>query len=229
MWKIYRMETETTVLYPKTAYSLSWAPLGGGFPKKLRAVVNLTCDPDARHQSIINQARLARARIADSLGVKPREIAVMITAVPQIAGTVLCRRHQRTGLEVRVFCTVGLGNSVSAGAPPTFDEETTINVPEKPGTVNVIVSVNRPLTRPAMLEAANNAVIGKATAVATQQLTAPDGTPKLATGTDCITLSTVATDSSPTLRFAGLHTVLGQLIASTVKEACLSCLNKRVK
>lgn len=218
MWQITNDSDCTVALFPETVACLSWAPLGGGLrPRPCRAVLNWTVKTDATmtEDDLISCARRRRDLVADALGTAKKDCIVLITTVPQEAGRQAS--SSAGGLTARAFCTAGLGNARACG-------ELTERV--LAGTVNLIVAVDAPLTGAALLEAVSVIAVAKATAVLAAGLTAADGRPRLATGTDCVALCCRRPrDGEEPRRCAGLGTELGRIIATAAHDAAAAAVD----
>ena len=110
----------------------------------------------------------------------------------------------------RVFCDRGLDNALAVGDPATYEE--------KPGTINLIVMLNQPLTESALVEATAMITEAKTRALFEAQVnsTVSDAL-ATGTGTDCVAIA--CPDGAPTFRYCGKHTLLGELLGRVVSEA----------
>ena len=218
MWQITNDSDCTIVLFHETVACLSWAPLGGGLrPRPCRAVLNWTVKTDATmtEDELLSCARRRRDLVADAVGTAKKDCIVLITTVPQEAGRQAS--SSASGLTARAFCTAGLGNARACGEPPER---------ALAGMINLVVAVDAPLTGAAMLEAVSVITIAKATAVLVAGLTAANGRPRLATGTDCVALCCRRPrDGEEPWRCAGLGTDLGHVIAAAAHDAATAAVD----
>lgn len=135
-------------------------------------------------------------------------------------------------LTVAALATGGVEtNAARAGDPASyyeyggrFEKRGEIG-PETPGTINVIVLINTPLTEGALVRAVMTATEGKAAAL--QELSvASRQSCGLATGTGTDQIAIAAPVSGGTaLTGAGHHSVLGELIGRTVRDAVKQTLS----
>ena len=93
-----------------------------------------------------------------------------------------------------------------------------------PGTINIVVMANRPLTSAAMVEAVQIAAEARTLAVLEAGIkSVRSGAPATGTGTDCIAIAAPARAASRGVRaerYCGKHTLLGELIGRAVLESC---------
>ena len=95
------------------------------------------------------------------------------------------------------------------GDPATYDE--------KPGTINVIVAVNRPLTDAALVEAVAIVTEAKTRALSEALVKSTvSEAPATGTGTDCVAVACPV--GAPVFRYCGKHTGLGELVGRAVYE-----------
>jgi len=117
-------------------------------------------------------------------------------------------RHDALILEC--FATVGVSNALAVGDPATYEES--------PGTINLIVVVNRPLPPAALVEAVAITTEAKVRALSTAGVksTVSDAL-ATGTGTDCVAIA--CPPGEPAYRYCGKHTRLGELLGWVVYEA----------
>jgi adenosylcobinamide amidohydrolase len=120
----------------------------------------------------------------------------------------------RNGVRARCVATVGLGNALAAGDPA--------GVAAPPGTINLLVDVDLPLSDEALLEASAVATEAKCAAMigagVRSRLT---GRPATGTGTDCIVVTGHGRSarSAPVVTYAGKHTAIGAAVGEVVTVA----------
>lgn len=193
LWLVVRFGDEQEVL--------SWAVVGGG-RRRARTICNRHVRREDLPEHVDPEGKLVRwmaeAGLADAVG--------MMTATGLRHVEDVTRRVR--DVTARAVVTVGLGNRLRVGDPPT-DRVT--------GTINTIVHVDRPLSEAALVEALGVAVEAKTTAVREAELASVLGTgPSSGTGTDCVV---VACPSGGTVPYAGKHTAIGAALGAAVLEA----------
>jgi adenosylcobinamide amidohydrolase len=108
------------------------------------------------------------------------------------------------GVTARCVATVGLSNAERVGARVDRSRKDW-------GTINIAVHTNQAISHGAQLEAMAIAAQARTVAVTEAGFALPSG-PATGTGTDCIAIAATA----GTLRYAGLHTALGEAIGRSV-------------
>jgi adenosylcobinamide amidohydrolase len=215
---------------------LSWAPLGGG----LRVASLL-----ANHQVRLDDPRAARtpraylARVIRGAGYDLRRTVAMMTGAEVArAGHAVAARD---GSAVGAWCTAGFSNALRVGDRGTVG-------PGRPGTINLIVMANRPMTRDALVEAIQIAAKARTLAILEAGVkSVRSGAPATGTGTDCIAIaapiagetasargagagcaarSTAAARSADEERYCGKHTLLGELIGRAVLQSCARAIRR---
>lgn len=144
-------------------------------------------------------------RAAASLGLTGAFLGFMTAApvdAPRIAVEV------RGGLRVLVIATVGLGNLSAAGLSPP--------APRPAGTINLLILVDAPLTRGAMVNAVMTATEAKALALAARGLRTAEGWPASGTSTDAIAIASEV--GGTPLMYGGPVTPVGWLIGRGVRR-----------
>jgi adenosylcobinamide amidohydrolase len=211
-WR-WRIGSRTLWVVPDHACRvLSWAPLGGGF-RIARLLANHQVKVDDR--AALRAPRAYLSRVVSAAGHDPRRtVALMTGAEVARAGYALAARD---GVCAGAWCTAGFSNALRAG-----DRATVLST--HAGTINLIVVVNRPLTRAAMVEAVHIATEARGLAVLETGIkSVRSGAPATGTGTDCIAIATpmrAAARSVRAERYCGKHTLLGELIGRAVLESC---------
>ena len=197
---------------------LSWAPLGGGI-RIARLLANHQVELDEREAMCAPRAYLAR--VVRAAGHDPlRTVALMTGAEVARAGYALASRE---GVSAGAWCTAGFTNALRVG-----DRATVLST--HAGTINIIVVVNRPLTRAAMVEAMQIAVEARTLAVLEAGIkSVRSDAPATGTGTDCIAIAATARTASQggrVERYCGKHTLLGELIGRAVLESCVRAFRR---
>jgi adenosylcobinamide amidohydrolase len=219
------------VFLPAPWLVLGWASLGGGF-KRADLIVNHQIEMGDRAATEAPRVRLTQ--VVRALQRDPRRAVAMMTGA-QIART----GHTtlaRTGLVVSAWCSAGCSNALRVG------DRATVGVPRagatdrrklravKPGTINIIVAINQPLTRPAMAEALQIAVEARVAAVYEAGVASVrSGAIATGTGTDCIAVAAPMPSSrSNPVVYCGKHTLPGELIGRAVMRSCAVALARAV-
>jgi adenosylcobinamide amidohydrolase len=156
----------------------------------------------------------AEAWLADEMAARDRQGAVGMMTSRDIG------RHFRhdaniEGIAAACVATVGLGNAETVGrrlAPPA----------SAIGTINIAVVLSSAMTEIAQIEALTIAAEARTAAVMESGLRLRNGAPATGTGTDCIVIvAPPGTAAAGALRFAGLHTAVGEAIGRVVRGAVL--------
>src|SRR5262249_13063650 len=143
-------------------------------------------------------ARVVRAAGHDSR----RTVALMTGAEVAQAGYALAARD---GISAGAWCTAGFSNALRAG-----DRAAALSA--HAGTINLIVMVNRPLTRAAMVEAVQIAAEARALVVLDAGIkSVRTGARATGTGTDCIAIAAPVRPTGHSVRaerYCGKHMLL---------------------
>lgn len=119
-----------------------------------------------------------------------------------------CRvRAEVEGICAEALVTAGLSNAEAVGRRLPWH-------PADYGTINLLVAVDAGLTEAAQLEALAIAVQARTAAVIAAGIELATGR-ATGTGTDCVIL---ACDPGP-IRYAGLHTALGEAVGAATRQA----------
>lgn len=185
---------------------LSSSFFGGGF-RRVRHILNASVAED-----YCSDAPAADLRaIAGRCGVHGPFVG-LLTAVPLRKARIVFAGEG--GLRVGVLATAGVSNATSAGVSRPCVS--------RPGTINIVVLLDAKLTRSAMLNAMITVTEAKCAVLNEMDIRTPDG--GLATGTSTDTVSVAMTGLGPAQPYAGPATVLGWLIAKTVRQAVAESL-----
>jgi adenosylcobinamide amidohydrolase len=220
-WR-WRIGGRTLWIVPAQACRvLSWAPLGGGI-RIARLLTNHQVELDDREAMRAPRAYLAR--VVRTAGHDPRRtVALMTGAEVARAGYALATRN---GMSAGAWCTAGFSNALRVGDRATVLSTLSTHA----GTINLIIVVNRPLTRAAMVEAVQIAAEARALAVLEAGIkSVRSGAPATGTGTDCIAIAApmrAAARGVRAERYCGKHTLLGELIARAVLESCARAIRR---
>ena len=151
---------------------------------------------------------------AAELALPQPTTAMMTAASMKSLGHIV---ESRQGLTAECWVTSGLSNVRRVG--DTADEEPC------PGTINIWLYVNQPLTDAALAEALIMLTESKVTAIRDAGILSPlSGLPASGTGTDSHAVFCPHGDAA--LAYCGKHTLLGELIGRAVTKACTISLDK---
>lgn len=205
---------------------ISTSPANGGVVDDLAVVFNHQCCEPAGHQmeQLMRAHRrplLYNAYLLADHGLAGRTAAGLGTAANM---NNLCIAEERSReLHVVAFATGGVeGNAARAGDPASyyeydgrFERKGPVG-PDTPGTINVMVAVNTPMTEGALVRAVMTATEAKTSLL--QELSVPSRqSASIATGTGTDQIAVMApADGAPPLTSAGHHSVLGEMIGNAV-------------
>ncbi len=203
----------------------TWAPHQPKRNGLVEAIVNRTLGENEFIDSH-NLPLFCRQNL-ESLGLNADRSIMLLTRVSQAA-----LRHERvenqdTGLAIDVFCTAGLGNAVAPGDPTLFDEE---NEEPKlvPGTINMVVLVNRNLSPSALLELTQVVTMAKCQALyGLGRKSYLSERIALGTGTDCTVLAGRARGRQ--LCYGSMIVKLGELTARAAEAAVYAAARLHVR
>jgi adenosylcobinamide amidohydrolase len=204
----WRIERRTLVIIlPEIHQVLSWAPMGGG-ARRASAIIN--------HQIALND-RAATERphaylraVARQFGIAPQEAVAMMTGADVRRA---CYATARRGdLMVGAWCTAGCTNAMRIGDPATTKQP-------RPGTINLAIVINQPLSPCAMTEALAMATEARVAAVHDAGIRSTrTKRPATGTGTDCIVIASPV--DGPAHVYCGKHTIIGELIGKAAMRSC---------
>ncbi|NOY13811.1 MAG: adenosylcobinamide amidohydrolase [Deltaproteobacteria bacterium] len=214
---------------------LSTCRLLGGLRRGLKYVFNhQSCEPAGHHcRQILRDPQQYQKMICEPHGLPPEQSAGMGTAANMHHAAFISRKFR--DLEVIAVVTGGVEtNAGRAGDPASvmetetgFERLTPTGKPPTPGTINIMLFINRPLTEAALTRTVITATEAK-TAVL-QELAVnsrySDG-PATGTGTDQIIVAAPDREGFR-LSWAGKHGKLGELIGLAVKAAVKETLGKQ--
>jgi len=204
---IYEKSTAFHVQSREILTVLSSSFFGGGF-QRVRHIVNANVAEDYCSDVPADDLRA----IASRCGVTDPFVG-LLTAVPLRKARVVF--SDVGDLRVGALVTAGIGNATSAGISPPCES--------KPGTINIILLLDAKLTRSAMVNAIITATEAKCAVLNEMKVRTPDG--GLATGTSTDTVTVAMTGLGSAQPYAGPATVLGWLIAKTVRQAIQESLS----
>ena len=183
---------------PRAMRMLSWAPHAPGYVTSDQVVWREVKNADLPLDFDVESWFAAQmARYPGAVGMMTsRDIGTWGMEVAQV-----------DGLTAACLCTLGLSNAESVGARLPWH-------PADYGTINLLVATNAALTDTAMLEAMSIAVQARTAGVMAAGVEIATGLAS-GTGTDCVVL---ACDPGE-VRYAGLHTAVGEVIGAAVRRA----------
>lgn len=241
--ELYRVEKMIFIRFSKPHHLLSSARTGGGYRSSAEVEyigICQGCEPHGGHHGFyasdpagppadepfgpppVSSVRMLR-RLTRREGIPPgRFVALETAADTQNAGIEVVSRKSLT---VAAVCTAGVEtNALRAGDPAAYDEdELKMN---QPGTINILLAVDRILTPGAMTTAVITATEAKSAALGDLNV-GSTASSRLATGTGTDQIA-VASLSGPAAEFdrdtaplldAGKHSLLGELIGRAVTAA----------
>lgn len=128
-------------------------------------------------------------------------------------------------ISVTAIVTGGIDhNAVRVGDPASYYEHFNIYTPLKPGTINIVLTINQSMPAGAMVRAASMCTEAKSAAIA-ELLIGSNYSSGIATGSGTDGIIVVSDLDCPTsLTDAGGHSKLGELIGLTVKQAVKQAL-----
>jgi len=189
---------------------LSWAPLGGGM-RRAGTILNHQVLLDDR--TAVEHPRQYLFQMAKLLRLNPRTVVAMMTGADVRKA---CYAGARRGdWAAGTWCTAGCSNALRIGDPATAGMG--------PGTINLAVVINQPLSPAAMAEALAMAGEARTAAVlAAGILSTRTRRPATGTGTDCIVVASPL--RGPAQQYCGKHTLLGELIGKAALRSCSRAL-----
>ena len=187
--------------------TLSSSFFGGGF-RRVRHILNANV---AENYCSNNPAADLRA-IAARCGVSDPFVG-LLTAVQLHKARISFA--EQADVRVGALITAGVSNATCAGV--------SLPCQSTAGTINIILLLNAKLTRAAMLNAIVTVTEAKSAVLHEMNVRTPDGA--LATGTSTDTVTIAMTGVGPTLPYAGPATIVGWLIAKTVRQALQQSLS----
>lgn len=162
--------------------------------------------------------------ITDEFALPARTALLTTAANVQCAGQAL---EEFGALKVLAVVTAGVdGNAARAGDPASYTESAGKITPLTPGTINIMLFLNTPLSPGAMLEGAMLATEAKAAVL--QELSVPSlYSCGLATGTGTDGLILAAPLEGKALTGAGKHSKAGELVGLALRRALYESLARQ--
>ncbi|WP_051303270.1 adenosylcobinamide amidohydrolase [Psychromonas aquimarina] len=220
---------------------LSSCPINGGLSDDLTYLVNhQSCDPvpESAHSSYLNSLSASQYHQLQcrGLGIPEHKTVLLNTAVNMNNHAVV--QHSYKDLCVTVIATAGVeSNALCAGDKTSWHEndngiESCIETHQQAGTINLILLINRALSKGAVARAA--VTLCEAKTEALRRLAVKSNySARLATGTgtDQYIIASALEDAQKKKlterQWSGGHSKLGELIALSSIEAVHSALRKQ--
>lgn len=202
-WTVTVHDRTLLITLPTSYQVLSWAPLGGGLVEA-RAIFN----HHVRTDEYLAQDPVAYLRtVAQRLGLSTQVVGLMTGVKME---RVVRHSVQHASIVIECFATVGLSNALAVGDVATYQEH--------PGTINIIVMVNQPLTAMTLVEAIAIVTEAKVRALyaAGVKSTVSEAL-ATGTGTDCVAIA--CPPGTPAYQYCGKHTQLGEFLGRIVCDA----------
>jgi adenosylcobinamide amidohydrolase len=227
--ELHRDDKLVSVRFLRAFRVLSTCHAHGGFADHLDLVFNhQSCEPvghiiPALHEAYRQPERYVGA-LLEGHGLGDAKGACLATAAN--INTLAIAEEAYRDVAVAALATAGVGGGAARAGDPAayyefdgaFEKRGDIG-PETPGTINVILLVNTPLTEGALVRAVMTATEAKAALL--QELSVPScQSASIATGTGTDQIAVAAPrDGATPLTGAGHHCVLGELIGKAVMAA----------
>lgn len=177
---------------------LSWAPFGAGYTRAGAILWREVRNADLT-QEFDAEGWLAAQMPPGAVGMlTSRDVGTFHESFAEVEG-----------ITAHCVATVGLSNGESVGRRLPYH-------PADYGTINIGLCTNAALSEAAQLEAMSIAVQARTAGVMAAEVTLATGV-ATGTGTDCVALACLPGD----LRYAGLHTAVGEAVGAAVRE-CLT-------
>ncbi|MBI3801280.1 MAG: adenosylcobinamide amidohydrolase [Deltaproteobacteria bacterium] len=210
LWNATVRERTLVVILPESYAVLSWAPLAGGLVEahtilnhQVRTDEYPAHEPEVFLQALARRLQLKTPVVGLMTGVKMERLVRRI--------------GQQDPFVIECFATVGLSNALAVGDPATYEES--------PGTINLMLVINRPLTAAALVEAVAITTEAKVRALYAAGVKSTVSEARATgTGTDCVAIACPL--GEPAYRYCGKHTQLGALLGRVVCEAMTEGLQR---
>ena len=202
-WSVTVQDRTLLISFPELYHVVSWAPLNGG-SLYARSIFNHQVRIDTYPSEDPAAFLLALSQRLQT----PGPVVGLMTGV--LMERLVRRTVQQGSLFVECLATVGLSNALTVGEPATYDE--------KPGTINLIVALNQPLTEAALVEAVAMITEAKTRSLFDAKVGSTlSDTLATGTGTDCVAVA--CPQGKEKYHYCGKHTLLGELLGRVVYDA----------
>jgi len=204
------LNPEAIVLQSQQALrTLSSAVVGGGLTDT-RYILNRHVHKNYDHADPVADLKA----FAANLGIEEPFVGLMTAVYLDRAQTLTL---SESGVTVAAVVTAGLSNPTSAGLSPPV-------VLRGPGTINIILVVEAPLSPAAMVNAVISATEAKTDVLLQHRVLTPEN--DLATGTSTDSVVVACTQQSNQLSYAGPATTIGWLIGRCVRRGLEAALKE---
>ncbi len=231
--KLYRQGRYVVAAFTQAHRVISTSPVLGGQQEGLSAVFNhQSCEPAghaARAHRVLELGEEAyHLEICREIGLDPQASAQMGTAANmQYVATDI---QESKELSVLAVATAGVeGNAACAGDPATYREtpDGIVRDGPLPGTINIMLFCNVPLTPGALARSASMLVEGKFAALQELSVGSKFSTePATGTGTDqYVVACPLGGEGEYAYTGAGHHVRLGELMGKAVKATVKKALH----
>jgi adenosylcobinamide amidohydrolase len=213
---ISRSKTAIVVKFGEPARMVSSAAVRGGLVTS-RAIVNLRTTST---QTLKRTPEELIERYARRMRLEPDVVGLLTAAPLEYAQFVL---KEEGGIRVLALVTAGASNAlnVSERTPVSHSGAAT----GEPGTINTIIVTNAGITDECMISTVITATEAKTAALVDLRVrSVATGGQATGTGTDAVV---VVSGKGTPIRYAGGHTLYGQLVGETVHAAVSRALMKR--
>lgn len=225
---VYCYYKSMVVLFDGPRKVVSTAVVNGGYREDLTAVFNHDCNPGAgmactlRASTYQEHIRL----VAEEIGLDPATATGMETAAAMENAAIRTECYEN--LTVTALVTGGIEvNGGRVGDPADYFQPADRVVPEKPGTINIILVIDADLP-PGVVNRALVTCTEAKTAALQELMAGSNYSSGLATGSGTDQTVIIANPASPLyLESAGKHSKLGELIGRAVIPAVKEALDKQ--
>ena len=164
-------------------------------------------------RAAVEHPRQYLARLAKLLRLDPKTVVAMMTGADVRKTAYAIARGGDWA--VGAWCTAGCSNALRIGDPATAGMA--------PGTINLAVVINQPLSWTGMAEALAMATEARVAAVQEAGiLSTRTNRPATGTGTDCVVVASPTRGRAQ--QYCGKHTLLGELIGKAALRSCTRAL-----
>jgi adenosylcobinamide amidohydrolase len=225
---VYKYYKSIVVLFNEPRKVLSTSVYNGGYREDLTAVFNHDCNPGAgmacelRAPTYEEHMRL----VAQEVGLNVDTVSGMATAASM--DNVAIQSESYETLRVTVLVTGGVEvNGGRVGDPATYFQPVEKSKLQKPGTINIILTIDSDMPPGTLTRALVTCTEAK-TAALQELMAGSNYSNGLATGSGTDQTIIIANPHSPLyLESAGKHSKLGELIGCAVKKAVKEALKQQ--
>lgn len=221
---VFRQDNSVGILFKEPRVVLSTSIINGGYREDLQGVFNYNSTGEYARTIEMYIAQMYKE--ARNLGFDPDKVSSMGTAASM--DNVVIKTGTFKNASVTAIVTAGVeGNGGRAGDPTDyFQPGTKANMP-KPGTINIMLSMNADMPKGTLTRALVTCTEAK-TAALQELMVSSRYSNGLATGSGTDQTIIIANPKAELyLEDAGKHSKLGELIGQTVKAAVKEALFKQ--